>query len=435
MATTIPAFPQELIDMVVDAIGHDDQNLNPSQVQDRTRLLTSFALASRSLRERAHNHLFRSVNIINDPEESRARSFCALLGENPRLVSRITSFTVLFVKVGSDSGPLSFIFRTIFRDGINQAPCSLSIKFYTVGRFNRTFGILEVERALFKLCHKPRLISLTIQNHPYFPTNFLKHTCIKHLSLYGTHIGAPLPEEIFSSTKDRGDVVYLESLVYRRSTAPILQLLDHTANRSTPPTVVFSRLKRLDFSVIYGAEEIMEGKGDITIMAKKSLEELVVDLSRENRDVKPIPLHELPVLRKLSLRVCSSKNIFSSVAMSLAMQQCRPALRDITLRFPLLVDSDQGSNCNELLHAKLQKLHCDLTDVLLSSPDFDELGSLTFHMAIRSKLYNRDEETDYVSIIREHFPSIAAKGGLDFVVTVHSLGTTEWTRWRGANPY
>ncbi|KAF9555396.1 hypothetical protein CPC08DRAFT_712075 [Agrocybe pediades] len=426
-STSFSIFPQELFDHVIDEVGKSGQLGN-----NRAQQLAALALVSRSFRVRAHSHLFKKIELVTK-QESRARLLVELLEANSQLASYITSLCLVIRFPDPDSKPaLIYIFRALFNEKDNSTPCSLSVRLQRLG----ISWVLEkdMELALFEICHKPRLVSLLVSDYHLFPRNFLKYAFIKHLSLSKVRGGEPLPEHVFDTVPGRTlcrEVVYLESLVHHHSVhAEALRLLDHASDRSTPPRAVFSQLKKLDLSMHpRQSSEKWDGMRDIAVLAN-GLQELSVDIFTAEYATKPIPLHQLPTLRKLTLRASSLSNNFSHIPASLRQEQLRPTLRDLAVTFNIFfsINTREPTDCKELLRRKLEQMHCPLADHFFAvSNSHHGLQSPVFTLAIRSRYYKQDEEVEYSSIIRAHFPLIVGRADLRFTIIVREL--KELDRW------
>ncbi|KAF9555382.1 hypothetical protein CPC08DRAFT_821100 [Agrocybe pediades] len=409
-------FPQELFDGVIDEVGHN------TEVNTRASQLGTLALVSRSFRSRAHSHLFREVRIIQHQENPGVYQLRELLEADHRLASYITSFSIFFSRFPNlIASPVAYILRALFNDGANSGPCSLLVSF---GRFNvsgsNTAPEKELEFGLLEACHKRRLLCLTIMDHPWFPSNFLKYSFVKHLSLYRSDIGEPVSEDMFETAPGRticGEVVQLESLLHHQNPdGEVLRLLDHTKSQSTPPRTVFSRLKKFDFSVV-PSKKMVDGIEDFPVLARNSLEELTLDILRGEYASKPIPLDQLPALRELTLRTRRNVEMeggFSAITSLLHLEQSAAML--ITMRLTFTVFLRGSTNCKDLLREKLEQLQCSVADNFFASSHFGGLHLLFLTVLIQSNNYKKDEKEEYASIIRAQFPSIASRINMKFVV-------------------
>ncbi|KAF9557080.1 hypothetical protein CPC08DRAFT_710640 [Agrocybe pediades] len=182
---------------------------------ESTRALTSLSLVSRAFRERTHSHLFGSITFGGRPQEMEAaQHFLGLLvadqdAETDGLACKIISFSCTIPPSGVDT--LVRILNKLFLAG--RRPCSFHLAFV----FPTSWLDLpeDLARAIFQVCHRPRLAILSICHLRNIPQNFLRHSFVKHLTL--TFVSVPnsqLPESWFGGMAGQGhcETVVLEHL-------------------------------------------------------------------------------------------------------------------------------------------------------------------------------------------------------------------------------
>jgi len=441
MSSNRTLLPQEPFDIIIDEISYThDQS-------EWTRGLVDLSLVSKPFRDRAHKHLFASVEINRDnPNTSRtAHQLCKLIQADPfsetsGLASRITSFTYFFQP--TDSKPLAVIFRKLFKDQdddvTHPAPCKLSLYLGT-----RWLALdKDLSLALFEVCHRSRLESLSISQFQHIPRNFLRNTCIKHLKLNYTSLSEPLPEHLFADITGKGhdQAVILESLDVnvRFSVRSILDI-SQIPTLQVSPTVIFSKLQRLSFDLIPTNERMSQALEEILQGASSSLQILTVRISQSPiihsypftgrltnlhvassalGGIRPLPLRSLPKLHTLVAICHSNSRFFRSCSILLDNEEFCPALQNLELHFDIRLVLLNEVN----LIDHLRSLECDFFDGLfVTQPQFDRICFLTFYFVLDSTVPYLGDQTSpeaLSSLIRSQFPNISTKRNLDFSVVV-----------------
>ncbi|KAF9563627.1 hypothetical protein CPC08DRAFT_793058 [Agrocybe pediades] len=389
------SLPQELCDLIID---------ETSMVTDKTersRDLVALSLVCKSFRNRAHKHLFESVNLIHQLEERKTKTARHLLSlfeadpctETSGLASRISSFTCCFFSPGEDSEFLIGVLRTLFNNPDNTkshpTPCSLSLISATSMRWSELGDNLLQE--LSQVCHRPRLASLSIFGFQDFPLHFLRNMSIKHLFISSTSVLRPLPSvfsaEIGDTGRDQG--VILETLDLDHLEPPPGPLL--VISEQTNPSVIFSNLNTLRYSLYDHMQDAL--KQILTDCANQLEEVLEVSVLQPNISL----ISFLPVGFLLPL---------------LDQKEFCPALQTIDIRCtiqPFMTPPDE-----QQLLLLLAKLEWDVLDNLFAQPQFDQIHSLklncrlvVFGSATYSATYPvRHTADEYAAILRSRLPAV-----------------------------
>ncbi|KAF4613885.1 hypothetical protein D9613_008156 [Agrocybe pediades] len=414
------SLPQELFDMIIDeASSHPDGPV-------RTHILTSLSLVSRAFRERAHNYLFASITVreARDADVAVGQLFNLLEADSDTdttgLASRITSFECWISR-----NNVNFVVGILEKLFIgNGNPCSLSLRFVlSIGNVWRS-SPENLKESLFQVCHRPRLVSLSLYHIQDIPRNFLQNSFIERLSLLDTSIGkTPLPESLFSGIAGQGhfETVTLESL--RISTEnPILPLL--TTSQKIDPTVIFSKLKELRLhsrgpeynDTKMNVNELLRGcTGPLEILR------LRLDISNGPDSLILNKHHKLHTLEVIALRSLAIP--LSHMAKHLHRIVYPPSLQTIDLRFPaspelLMLRADRNY--------ALDLLGCETLDGMFVQERFGHVRTLALGIFIKlpHSLHHRSlcvtaEECE--ARIRSRFPRIATREHFTFSVHVTIL--------------
>ncbi|KAF4613460.1 hypothetical protein D9613_008132 [Agrocybe pediades] len=421
------SFPQELFDMVIDEAS------KLSDKAERTRALVALSLVSRAFRECAQNHLFASIAFNSGRRATVAAGrLLNLLDADPNtetkgLASRITSFSFsswfLDVKVGNPS--LARILEKLF---IGEGkPCAISFQFFDSTLWPDLPGTLT--QALFQVCHRPRLASLSLSNLHDIPQNFLQNSCVNRLSLFYVSVSASLlPQTLFEVIAAQG---HQETLIPEYfdicDENPVLTLL--TMSKQVGPAVIFSRLQELRFFPLEGAnipgltlEEILVGcKDSLKVLAMRIASDgdrgtmLALTLIPRLLNVHTLALHATTTLTETHL------SDLATFLQNLA-GYC-PNLRTVELEFDMslrrLLRGDDG------ILQVIEELGCKALDELFEQQQFHGIRKLSLHcrsflppaLRLSPPVELRTQE-EYETLILSRFPHISSRENLKFSVHV-----------------
>ncbi|KAF4610842.1 hypothetical protein D9613_007184 [Agrocybe pediades] len=379
------SLPQELCDLIID------ETSMVTNKTERSRDLVALSLVCKSFRNRAHKHLFESVNLIHQLEERKTKTARHLLSlfevdpctETSGLASRISSFTCCFFSPGEDSECLIGVLRTLFNNPDNTkshpTPCSLSLISATSMRWSELGDNLLQE--LSQVCHRPRLASLSIFGFQDFPLHFLRNMSIKRLFISSTSVLRPLPS-VFSAAigdtgRDRG--VILETLDLDHLEPPPGPLL--VISEQTNPSVIFSNLKTLRYSLY---DHMQDALKQILTDCANQLEVLEVTVLQRPAVQDPIPFEKLPRLRKFCANI--SLTSFLPVGFLLPLldqKEFCPALQTITsllfIKASLFNPNVGASKCDGLSTPINDAISVSGAPFLVRVESFEPDFTLMFH--------------------------------------------------------
>ncbi|KAF9563626.1 hypothetical protein CPC08DRAFT_748905 [Agrocybe pediades] len=368
-----PTFPQELFDLIID----ETSTFNPEA--DRTHQLATLALVCKAFCDRAHRHLFASVKIVSRKSDGkpnrlkRVRQLYKLLKvETSALASWITSFTYTFWHARDSKSEVAFILRKLFNDYYENVqthrlltPCFLSLEITA-----RWLALgTDLGSALFEVCHRQRLASLTVSHLQHMPSNFFMHSYIKNLALHQISWSEPLPKVSFEKIVKSRE---------KENTSNISPSHGASSHVEMSPFIGLPNMKNLVFELNYGTAEVTVLQ-EILLTASASLEFLDVRVGLSaTSGINPIPFNKLRRLRTLTIGQCAVLSGLSSTHRFLleGTDFC-PSLEKVEVHFILRTD-DLMAPAVPISHHSIAEYTA--FDDLFSQPQFSQIQFLTFHV-------------------------------------------------------
>ncbi|KAF9557090.1 hypothetical protein CPC08DRAFT_820066 [Agrocybe pediades] len=417
------SLPPELLDMIID-----ETSRIPNKAR-RTKALVALSLVSRSFRERAHNHLFASINMNFGRGAEGAimdalRWLLDLMEADPNtttsgLASRITSFACS--PPCSVGDPLPGILNKLFL-GRGKA-CTLYISFTSPASWSSLSE--DVAQELFNICHRPRLAFLSLWNLRKIPRNFLQHSFIKRLSLNNVSVSkSRLKDSFFAGISDQGHrgAVILESLHFCGED-PILASLLTTSRREMEPEVIFSQVQELFLYFLSPQIDPKFSVGEILTRCNGNLETLKMSLDGRHPNPRTaLPFHRFPALHTFEITAinCRSYRPLCDIAIILEQIAYHPNLQNIELH---LMHPLNGPMQNvDAIRVSLEGLGCEALDDLFEKPRFACVRSLSLKFFF--KLDHEEEfagpwtSADYKFLILWRFPVLSRRWDISLTVDV-----------------